>query len=173
MASLMYAGNPVRKRGKLKSASRIKSKRTAQKPRARRGRNKGGAVKINVMAVRALSGGIVGALGAVVASAIMSKLPLKGGLLDKPEVRGLVGIAMGVGAGFAVAKFAKKPEIGKGIATGAAAVGIYQLAKPHVEKMTGLNLSGGQQSLLSSELLGWYSAGPNYRRPAGMIQGAR
>jgi hypothetical protein len=124
------------------------------------------------MAPQALMGGVVGAIGAIGTGILLAKIGEKmpaNKLLSDPAGRAAAASAVSIVLGFVVAKYAKKPAIGAGMATGGAAVGIYALAKPHVEKALSVSLEGNTQSLLSSDLLGrFYSAGPNFQRPSAM-----
>lgn len=158
---------------KKKAAPRSRAMATRKKaPARRRGASRARAASsIKKMGTQAIMGGIFGAVGAIGAGIALSKISdaAPGNrLLSDPSGRAAVSSAIAIGLGYLVSKMLKKPVIGAGMATGGAAVGIYSIAKPHVEKALSLKLDG-TQSLLSSDLLGsFYSAGPNFKRPSAM-----
>lgn len=168
MATITYAGNPVKKRGATKSKAPKKKKPVAR----RRGASRIGRGSVQKMATEALIGGAVGAFGALASNAVLAKIPrTPGSFLGNDNVRRALGAGIAVGLGIAAGKVIKKPAIGAGIATGAASVAIYSLAAPVVSKSLNLTLEGDAQSLLSADLLGFYSPGPNFTRPQPMVRG--
>lgn len=81
--------------------------------------------------------GAIGALGAIAAEVVLSKLPIPASL-KSGQMQPIVSALAAVGVGYAIAKFAKKPALGKTLAQGGVTVALHQSIRPMVSGPLGL-----------------------------------
>lgn len=108
-----------------------------------------------------LKNGAIGATGAVVTEAILSKLPLPASLSTGTGMA-VSKALVGVGVGMVVSKVMKNRAMGKAMAEGAVTIALHDTIRNAVKGPLGL--SGYDSGLLGydSGLLGYYSAAPVY-----------
>lgn len=108
-----------------------------------------------------LKNGAIGAAGAVVSEAVLSKLPLPASLTTGTGMA-VAKALVGVGVGMVVTKVMKNKAMGKAMAEGAVTIALHDTIRNAVKGPLGL--SGYDSGLLGydSGLLGYYSAAPVY-----------
>jgi len=147
MPSLMLV-NPRKRRRKTRSKTRAKRRSPSKRlstvtTRSVRRYRRNPIKKTGIMST--VTGGAIGAAGALAADVAIQKLPIPANLKTEqmaPVTKAAVGIALGM----AVSKFGKNKKMGEQLAGGAVTVALYEAGK----KMIGpsLGLSGVDDSLL-------------------------
>lgn len=165
--------NPKKSRSKSKKTMATKVVRKKGATRRRIGRSiSAGYSKLNASSIMAtVKDGAIGALGAVGVEAITKRIPLPASMSTGYGAI-LVNVAVGVGLGYVVSKFAKKPKLGHALAGGAVTVALFKTVRDTVGGPLGLDgwddSLMGNESLMDGGLLGFYSPGPNFSTPSTM-----
>lgn len=148
MAALLV--NPRKRRAKRKTARKSPAKRrrpsvaSVRTVSTRKYRRNPARRSAKVMDT--VKEGAIGAAGAIASEFIMSKLPLPASM-NTATTQPVISALVSVGVGMAMAKFGKKPAIGKAMAQGGVTVALHQTMRGFVASPLGLPASAGVASL--------------------------
>lgn len=111
-------------------------------------------------AMDTLKNGAIGAAGAVVSEAVLSKLPLPAALTTGTGMA-VAKALVGVGVGMVVSKVMKNRSLGKTMAEGTVTIALHDTIRNAVKGPLGLSGYGnGLLGYADEGLLGYYSAAP-------------
>lgn len=149
MASLMLV-NPRKRRRKSKSKTRAKRRSPSKRlstvtTRTVRRYRRNPIKKTGIM--NTVTGGAIGAAGALAVDVALQKLPIPANL-KTDQIAPVTKAAVGIALGMAVSKFGKNKKMGEQLAGGAVTVALYEAGKKMVGPSLGL-------SAVDEGLLGW------------------